>query len=460
MGTGTSAPRAPTRPGAPSGPAIDLGTAGLLSLAAHACAAFGVLGAIHIAQSRLFTDEPPPREEPTHEEEPLSADLMEIELPELKEESPLLADERAPRFAVEVPAGGAKVSRVDSDRAGRGGDDKTLESALNLADQDDGITRIPSTMTHLDVSQLPRIDTNKLRRSYEDYRASREPMELTFVAIGTDGVAEERRKEAKRDPGKGVRAAAARNRQGAKLGATPMDPGEEERDRLAGSNTEGGKARSPGAGARSLADAPHESSALRNAEARPQVTQGDPSVPSTDQGRPNDDVEDEQAVATRMLSFQHASTAGGAKRADGRGGETGSGPTGAGGTKGPGQSSSPAGAGGSGPADVERNGYVRSVQQKVHPLWANAFPKFAAMEGRGGSAVISFTIEADGSVKSARIARSSGIPEFDENVRQAVLRGAPFGKLPASLGPRFSLSITFNAPNPAVRPKHSNDGPQ
>ena len=92
-----------------------------------------------------------------------------------------------------------------------------------------------------------------------------------------------------------------------------MDPGQEERERIAGTDIEGGKARSPGAGARSLADAAHESAALRNAAARPQVTQGDPSVPSTDQGRPNDDVEDEQAVATRMLSFQHASTAGGAR---------------------------------------------------------------------------------------------------------------------------------------------------
>nr|WP_240806653.1 energy transducer TonB [Polyangium spumosum] len=96
--------------------------------------------------------------------------------------------------------------------------------------------------------------------------------------------------------------------------------------------------------------------------------------------------------------------------------------------------------------------YVRRVLARIHPLWKDAFPRWAIAEGRGGTVVVSFVIRADGSVASARVARPSGIPEFDENCRQAVLRGAPFEPLPRELGPTFAWSMPFVAKNPAVRP--------
>ena len=95
---------------------------------------------------------------------------------------------------------------------------------------------------------------------------------------------------------------------------------------------------------------------------------------------------------------------------------------------------------------------------KVHPLWANAFPKWAIAEGLQGTAIVTFTIEADGSVSSATVSRPSGVAEFDANVRAAVLRAAPFGPLPASLGPRFRWSMPFVAKNEAVRPKDPSEG--
>jgi TonB family protein len=278
--------------------------------------------------------------------------------------------------------------------------------------------------------------------------------------MGTRGVIEERRREAKVDPGAGLASALPRNRAGARLGALPMEFGFGAQMREVGSDQIGSDKASPGVGVRRALDAGPTSPAIVNAHARPLVMQADPSVAAIEHGRPNDDMEDEQVIAARQAALFNSSTAGAKLSGDGKGGEKGPGAIGAGGAKGAGQTSSPAGAGGTGPADLERLGYIRSVQGKVHPLWGNAFPKWAALEGRGGSAVIAFTIEADGKVSNASVARSSGIAEFDENVRKAVLKGAPFGKLPSSLGKRFTMSITFNAPNPAVRPKFSGDGVQ
>lgn len=440
---------------------IDLGTASAVSVAGHMTVAFALLGIIHLANSSWFDQDEHRGKDRFLKQDSASAALeMEIELSEASDKTAVRLPVEAPRRHTEITAGGSKTTRLDQDRKGRGGDDQVRERALNLADQDDGITRVPSSMTHLDISQLPRIDTRRARRAYEDWRASREPMELTFVAMGETGTATERRKQSDLDPARGLLSATPRSQEGGALGAEPQPKGDESRTLLAGTNTLGGTKASPGVGATRTADFGPEQPTLNNAHARPLVPQNDPSTAALDEGRPNDDIEDPQSVAARMLSLQHASTSGAKNVGEGRGGEKGAGAPGSGGTRGAGQTATPAGAGGNGPADLERNGYVRSVQSKVHPLWANAFPRKAALEGKGGVAVISFTIEADGSVSGARVARSSGIPEFDENVRQAVLRGAPYAKPPASLGPRFGMSITFNSPNPAVKPKFSGDGPQ
>ncbi|HVY45652.1 MAG TPA: energy transducer TonB, partial [Minicystis sp.] len=97
--------------------------------------------------------------------------------------------------------------------------------------------------------------------------------------------------------------------------------------------------------------------------------------------------------------------------------------------------------------------YMRQVMSKIGPLWS--FPKSAALEGLQGTVIVSFSIQADGSVASARVQRPSGVPEFDENCRRAVLRGAPYPPLPAELGPVLHWSMPFEARNPAVRPRTS-----
>ena len=54
-------------------------------------------------------------------------------------------------------------------------------------------------------------------------------------------------------------------------------------------------------------DVGHESAAAVNAHARPLVSQQDPSVAALTEGRPNDNVEDEQAVAARQACSAQSS---------------------------------------------------------------------------------------------------------------------------------------------------------
>ncbi|HEU4537965.1 MAG TPA: energy transducer TonB, partial [Polyangiaceae bacterium] len=152
-----------------------------------------------------------------------------------------------------------------------------------------------------------------------------------------------------------------------------------------------------------------------------------------------------------------ASTAGGRLAPAGRGGERGGEATGAGGPEGPGSRATPLGQG-QGPlvdldgSDPRLSDYHRRLLAKIHPLWADAFPRWAALEGLQGLAIVQFTVLADGSIAGARVLRPSGVAEFDENVRRAVLRAAPFPPLPANLRARsVNFKLTFDASNPAVR---------
>jgi TonB family protein len=102
--------------------------------------------------------------------------------------------------------------------------------------------------------------------------------------------------------------------------------------------------------------------------------------------------------------------------------------------------------------DPRISAYRRSVLAKIYPLWENAFPKSAGLDGRQGRTIVSMVIYSDGQVDQVRVTRPSGVSEFDENVRVAVLRAAPFGPFPPSIpGPSMRWSITFDMSNPVVR---------
>jgi TonB family protein len=400
---------------------------------------------------------PPPIPAPAAQ---LPDDAIEIELPKVSGGSLLGDAKEAPTPEPEALArgGGEGLPRPDSGHAGRGGSDTADQAAMNLADRDDKILMSPDLMSRFDRSQVQRIKSGTERRSREDWRASREPMELTFVASGaSDSTRPERRKESDRDPSAGAPLAGRAMKRGGDLGAEPLPAGfGGEAPRDPGSADVGGDRASVGAGVRDGAVGSDHRDSAKLAFARPSVQEGTPSVPANREGKPSDNKDSEQEVATRVASIFHASAAGGAP-GSGPGGQSGQGATGSGGVNGGGSNAKALGTGvGPGldndPRDKRRTEYMRQVMSKIGARCLEQFPKWAAAEGLQGTVIVAFTIRADGSISAPAVKRPSGIPEFDENCKQSVARAAPFPALPVELGPTFSWSLPFTAQNPAVLP--------
>lgn len=385
-----------------------------------------------------------------------SGPLAEIELPTMVEVTDLRTARPAKSDdpALEArPTGGESTARPDLDQRGRGGSEEAAQ-ALNLANHDDGITLSRDPQSRLDRSQVQRIHVGDERSSPDDRRATWKPMELTFLVSG-QGKRMERRVAAASDPAAGARQAGAPSLAGATAGGNPLLPGEGLAPREEGGATAGSHQPSPALGAQGATGSERRTSADVGF-ARPSVAEGRPAVPGPAGDKAKDSADSEQEVAATVQSLLHASTAGG-KVGAGVGGERAEGRPGAGGLEGAGSKAKVAGQGASGPVDLDGNDprlsdYRRQVVSKISPLWANAFPHWAALDGLSGRAIIGFTILADGTVSGAFVARTSGIPEFDENVRRAVLKGAPFGPLPAKLNARsMRWFLSFDATNPAVR---------
>jgi TonB family protein len=384
---------------------------------------------------------------------------IEIELPVVVDDGTSLSEVDPENPMAPARGGGEATPRPDTGNAGRGGTDAAEKPAINLADRDDRDLLTPEVRSRLERSQVQRVLSARARASREDWRASREPMELTFLASGRGGRRPERRRHSDADPSAGGREVGAPMRLGGQLGARAQGAGEGESPRPVGGAVEGRARASQGLGVRDGAAGSDHRESAQVALARPMVAQGTPSVPANVEGRPKDTVDSEQEVAPASQSIVHASTAGGTP-GPGLGGQAGAkNETGSGGVAGPGSSAKALGTGkGAGldtsASDARRMMYLRQVMTKVHPLWANAFPKWAALEGLQGTTIITFTIRADGTVASASVSRPSGIPEFDENCRRAVLRGAPYPPLPPELGPSFRWAMPFDVRNPAVRPRY------
>lgn len=425
-----------------------IASAGLLSLVVH-------LGALTVSGALLARCS---REMP-----PLAQRAFVIRAPDqiVEIDLPTMSDGAIEGKLVELPSvlvprgGGEHAPRPDMDRRGRGGSDTTNAPATNLADRDDRLSLISEVPSRIDRNQVQRIDAGEARASREDYRASREPMELTFLASGRTGSRPERRLYAVHDPSSGANALGRATQLGGALGMPPVAPGVSESPTPLGGASEGASVPSMGRGVRDGAAGEDARLSAEVALARPMVAQGTPSVPAEQEGKPKDNTDSEQEVALALQSIVHASTAGGSPGV-GSGGQTGLGPTGSGGERGAGSVSEANGAGQGSGTDVNaldrrRTDYLRRVKARIHPLWANAFPKWAKEEGRGGTVIISFVIGASGQVAGARVTRPSGIAEFDENCRQAVLRAAPFDPLPPELGAQLSWAMPFDAKNPAVR---------
>lgn len=383
---------------------------------------------------------------------------MEIELPTLVAGAPV-REARAPKPAESssVPhASGAQPSpRPDTADPGKGGTREASNQAVNLAARADSLVIDKDPQSRLDRSQVQRIKSAEDRASLDDRRATLQPMEVTFLASG-DGREQSRRPLAEADPSRGALRAAPAAVLGASPGATPLPDGEREHRRDPGSSVAGLDRSSPGLGLLGGREGTVHRTAADAAFARPWITEGRPAVPADVKDRTRDTVDSTQEVATVDQALLLASTPGGAQ-GKGIGGDEGVGKPAAGGEVGVGTKTLVLGQGTGPLVDLDGNDprlsdYRRRVMSKVHPLWANAFPQWAALEGRQGRAIIALTIGKDGSVSGVTVTRTSGVPEFDENVRQAVLKAAPFPPLPPELSARsMRWAISFDARNPVVR---------
>lgn len=419
------------------------------------------LGGILVANSlraKPSSTAPPPLAAPAEE-------VVPVELPEVVDGS-LAAPSPSPDLPrLSVPRGGGEATpRLDTGRRGRGGDGASPTSAINLADRDDGLLMSPEIQSRFDRAQVQRLRSASHRASREDLRASREPMELTFLAEGRSGHRHERRAAGDRDPSLGADASGAPSRIGGAIGAAAVPPGVGEASRATGGPVAGALQASSGVGVRDgFAGRDHRATASVD-HGRPRVAEGTPSVPADAQGRPSDNVDSEQEVASLVQSIVHASTAGGAQGA-GASGVAGGGAPGAGGVTGPGSIARALGTGqGSGldndPRDPRRTDYMRRILAKIYPYTADAMPKWALYEGAQGITIVSFTIQSDGAVTGVTVTRPSGLPELDENCRRAVLRSAPFPPLPSELGTSFRWAMPFDFRNPAVRPRTARLAPE
>jgi len=381
--------------------------------------------------------------------------------------------------------GGIMVPRPDSGHAGRGGEDRAAEAAVNLADANDGIRLAEAIQTRIDRSQVRRFGADERRSSRENASLGPRPMSLLLLGMsGSDRSsywsqapsdwpallgASQPAASAAVAPGQG----AATLPGFSALGAVGVGLASEHPLGFAGEPWPGSGEIDPALVSNGPADIAvtyvpldEQGSAQalasdavlrdRTAAGAAQGHEGERSAQSERRGPESDTAKAEQEEASLRQSGLLASGAGGPFGA-GVGGSAGPGAPGSGGVSGPGSVSRGLGNGpgasrGADPADVRRRSYIRGVLARVHPLWKDAFPRQAALGGKQGTTIIAFVIQADGSVGAASVLRPSGVPQFDDNCRRAVLRAAPFPPLPAELRPALGFQLPFVFENPAVRP--------
>ncbi len=354
-----------------------------------------------------------------------------------------------------IVTGGASVARLDTGNVGRGGDSTAAVQATNLSDRDERLHLSPDAVSHLDRDQIQRLRTAQTRASWEDRRATTNPMELTFLATGL-GDRDERRRDFAADPSRGAKKSALASKLGGALGGA-TGVGDDGYEPKTGATVQGSTTSTAGLGVHDGVEGRDHRAAAAITSARPDVTQGPVTIPATDHARPRDDVDSNQAVATTLQSIVHGSYAGGLQ-GEGQGGTGGGGSAGAGGSTGAASHAAPLGLGDGDLYDLQTSDprllpYFRKIHAKIEPLWQNAFPRSAMLDLKQGLVIIEFEVKRDGSaiVKWPPL-RPSGIDEFDRNCAEAIRRAAPFEPIPVELGvSRLRIRAPFFASNPIVK---------
>jgi len=405
-------------------------------------------GALIISHS-LRSRPHPPTPPITHQGE------VEVELPSF---DPSSSDqehesEAAPEELEPALVGGGPLTRhPDTERAGRGGSKTAREAATNLDSHIDPITLETDAPTHLDRSQVQRLDTAHARRSWDDHRSTPTPMQLTFLATGKGKLAERRARDANA-PGSiaGTLAASVGGVAGTRENQAGLST-----DPTSGAAIPGQRELEPQAGAPVVVANRVPSHGAQILTARPMVMRARPALPTEVRARPNDTDDSSQAVAARVAALIHASTVG-APPGPGVGGEPAGGPPGRSGSEGMGSRTAPSGFGPGADAlnDPGIQGFVAGIKQRVDDQLRRAFPDWAIEAGRSGHVIFELSLRADGHLERVRMVRPSGIAEYDGNVLSGVQRIASFGPLPKALGQRALITMSYTALNHVI----SREGP-
>jgi TonB family protein len=370
-------------------------------------------------------------------------------------QAPALDDVRLP-----VLTQSSAASALDHGAPGRAESSGGTISIL-LADRDDDITVAEQMPNHASVSQFQRIRTAPDRSSFIDDRLTPNPADATTLTSGRGKAHREVR-------ARSVSAAAGVPAEALAAGSTPepetppvaMLPGGEgaapppppapapagaeeavpTRQGIANGNSQG----QPSDGAAVAFD-------------RPNLHRGRPAVPSQErEGHLRDNRWSELLVSTLRTGWTTASDPGGGA---GRGEGASEGGRGAG-RRGEADGGRSAAGAGIGPdtwisinsPDPRFLAFFRDIHRKVDPLWRNAFPHEAALALEQGTCIVAFTVHRNGTVSGVHVRRRSGFPEFDQRVRDAIVRAAPFSPIPSSLGvDRLLVTAPFEFSNPMFR---------
>lgn len=407
------------------------------SIAAH-CVLVG-LGAWFWARSAEPPAAPPPFEVAIEEHEPDPGGVFEGNSGSERLRVPVQRPE--PQLA----GGGEHAPRPDIGRPGKGG---TLGSdrAANLSSSIDPLTLERDAPNHWRRSEVQRLAVARVRRSWDDRRATPQPMELDFVASGK-GKLNARRPLAASNPGPGSNVSSTPEAEGFARGT---DPGDNALAAIGDRRLGGHKVPAAGVPLATSGEVRRSASIIT---ARPWVPQERAAVPAAQRDRPSDTVDSQQRVASRVAALMQASALGG-NGEQGVGGEPSPMPPAAGADHGSGSRSSPAGSG-AGPyrelgSDPGLEGFYRQILARLDSALRGTFPHWAIVEGRGGMVVFDLVLHDDGRVSRVAVVRPSGIAEYDRNVLVAV-RGIPsFGRVPSAFGGRAVLRISWDSLNPVV----------
>ncbi len=360
----------------------------------------------------------------------------------VREDGATFVDTRASR---PVPGGADSPQNIDADDAGRGGDGVGAAAVLLLLPTDAPLTLTDSTLNAIGVGQTQRIDTARVRASWEDRRATPTPRDEAFLASGT-GLHRERRTLARVDAADGAERAPLPSSAG---GASADREGDVEmlpRAGVADRTDPGARSDSPGVGIIG-GTGTRSSEAAAVAFGRPEVDLGPAATTTETRDRPSDARRSELLATSPQQSLVEATERSGPRVDDGRGGVLARGPIGSGGGAREGGRALARGAG-PGPfdaldtSDARYVGWLGALRRRVTDVLE--FPRARQLAMDQGTSVFRLTVRRDGSIEGTpRLIRSSGFTDLDAAARVALDRALPLDPVPSGMfAGRTRLEVT------------------